>query len=90
MKHVHEDDIKSIQTCCVMFRRRKYKINKRGRENDLMLLEPIKKEFENVMDSDVSIMETREILSKPQVGQGIFKLLASTILPALISLFTNS
>ena len=48
------------------------------------------KEFEKVKDPDVSIMERHEILSKPQVGQGIFTLLESTILPALISLFTNS
>ena len=90
MKHADEDVIKSIQTCCKMFRKRKYKTTKRGRENDLMLLEPIKKEFVKVMDPDVSITEKREILSKPQVGQGIFTLLASTVSPALISLFTNS
>ena len=89
IKHANEDDIQSIQTCCDMFRRRKYKTTKRGRENDLMLLKPIKKEFEKVMDPDVSITEKCEILSKPQVGQGIFTLLASTILPALISLFTK-
>ena len=89
MKHADDDDIQSIQTCCDMFRRLKYKTTKRGRENDLMLLEPIRKEFENVMDPDVSIKKKREILSKPQVGQGIFTLLASTVLPALISLFTK-
>ena len=38
------------------------------------------------MDPDVSIKEKRKVFSKPQVGQGIFTLLASTILPKLISL----
>ena len=52
-----------------------------------MLLKPIKKEFEKVMDPDVPIKEKRKVLSKPQVGHGIFTLLASTVLPALISLF---
>ena len=72
-----------------MFRKRDYKITKRGRENDLMFLNPIKREFEKVMDPDVSIKEKRKVLSKPQVGHGVFTLLASTVLPALISLFTK-
>ena len=67
----------------------KYKTTKRGRENDLMLLKPIKKEFKKVSDPDVSIKEKRKVLSKPQVGHGIFTLLAGTILPELISLFTK-
>ena len=62
-----------------------YKTTKRGRENDLILLKPIKKEFKKVIDSDVPIKEKRRILSEPQVGRGIFTLLASTILPALFS-----
>ena len=86
MKHAHDDDIKSIQACCDMFRRSEYKTTKRGRKNDLMLLKPIKREFEKVMDPDVSIKEKRKVLSKPQVGHEIFTLLASTILPKIISL----
>ena len=89
LKHADEDVIQSIQTCCEMFMKHKYKTTKRGKETDLMLLKPIKKEFVKVMDPDVSIIEKREILSKPQVGHGIFTLLASTVLPALISLFTK-
>ena len=38
------------------------------------------------MDPDVSIKEKHRIFSEPQVGQGVFTLLASTILPALFSL----
>ena len=89
MKHADEDDIESIQTCCDMFRRCKYKTTKRGRKYELQFLKPMEKEFEKGMDSDVSIKEKREILSKPQVGHGNFTLLASTILPALISLSTK-
>ena len=89
INNADEDDIKHIQCCCDAFMERRYKTTKRGRENDLMLLKPIEKEFVKVMDPDVSITEKREILSKPQVGQGIFTLLASTVLPALISLFTK-
>ena len=39
------DDIKHIQTCCEAFMEHNYKTTKRGRENDLILLKPIKKEF---------------------------------------------
>ena len=52
-------------------------------------LKPIKKEFEKVMDPDESITEKRKVLSKPQVGQGIFTFGASTVLPTLISLCTK-
>ena len=90
MKHADEDVIKSIQACCDMFRRCKYKTTERGRKSDLQFLKPIEREFEKVMDSDVSIKEKREILSKPQVGHGIFTLLTKTILPTLIySLFNK-
>ena len=86
INNADEDDIKHIQCCCEAFMERRYKTTKRGRENDLMLLKPIKREFEKVMDRDVSIKEKRKVLSKPQVGQGIFTLLASTILSKIISL----
>ena len=72
-----------------MFMKHDYKTTKRGRENDLMLLKPIKMEFEKVRDLDVSIKEKREILSKQLVGHGIFILWASTILHELISRFTK-
>ena len=72
-----------------MFRRCEYNSTDRWRKYDFMFLKPIKKEFEKVMDPDVSIKEKRKVLSKPQVGHGIFTLLASTVLPALISIFTK-
>ena len=34
-----------------------------------------------------TVGEKRKILAKPQVGHGIFTLLAGTILPALVSAF---
>ena len=34
-----------------------------------------------------TVREKRKILAKPQVGHGIFTLLAGTILPALVSAF---
>ena len=54
-----------------------------------MFSKPIKKEFEKVSDPDGPINEKYEISTRPQVGHGIFPLLASTVLPALVSLFTR-
>ena len=36
-----------------------------------------------------TVGEKRKILAKPQVGYGIFSLLAGTILPALVSAFVK-
>ena len=36
-------------------------------------------------NSNLSVNSKRKLLSKPQVGDGIFTILASTVLPALIS-----
>ena len=36
-----------------------------------------------------TVGDIREILEKPQIGHGIFNLLAGTILPAFVSAFTS-
>ena len=43
MKHADEDVIKSIQACCDMFSRGKYKTTKSGRKSELQFLKPIEK-----------------------------------------------
>ena len=45
LKHADEDAIKSIQACCDMFSRCKYKTTKRMRKSELQFLKPIEKEF---------------------------------------------
>ena len=97
IRHANKDDIKHIMSCCELFKKGKYKYTgEKGnlskctgneRKSDLMFLKPIKKEFEKVMDPDMARIEKHENFSHPQVGHGIFTLLASTILPALVSLF---
>ena len=53
---------------------------------NLMYLEETSEEFEEITVSDVSIIEKHEILSHPQVGHGIFTLLAITALPNVVPL----
>ena len=45
INNADEDDIKHIQYCCDMFRKRDYKTTNRGRKYELQFLNPIKKEF---------------------------------------------
>ena len=49
------------------------------------IFKPIQKETDTQSNKRKSVKTKREILSDPQIGKGIFTLLASTILPALIS-----
>ena len=50
-----------------------------------IFLEVYHEEINILSSKKASVKKKREILSDPQVGEGIFTLLASTILPALIS-----
>ena len=48
-------------------------------------LKPIRVDVRKLADSKLSVKSKRKLLSNPQVGHGIFTILASTVLPALIS-----
>ena len=50
-----------------------------------VFLTPIEKEIKIIGNKKALMKIKREILSDPQIGQGIFTMLASMILPALIS-----
>ena len=51
-------------------------------------LKPIRVDLRKLADSKLSVKSKRRILRKPQVGNGIFSILATTILPALVSALT--
>ena len=55
---------------------------KRG---DMKIIKKIAPSIKKLADSDVNIQEKRKLLRNPQVGSGIFTLIAS-VLPFLISL----
>lgn len=48
-------------------------------------LMPLRFHIRKLADPKVSIKEKKGVLKNPQVGEGIFTILASTVLPALIS-----
>ena len=50
-----------------------------------LLLKLIQKKIQTLADEKKSVKKKRKILSDPQIGHGIFTMLASMILPAIIS-----
>ena len=46
---------------------------------------PIREDLRKLANTKLSVKAKRKLLSKPQVGRGIFTILATTVLPALIS-----
>ena len=62
-----------------------------GLENTKLkiLLRPIREYIDKLMEPELSMKKKRRILSKPQVGKGVFTALASFVIPALISLISK-
>ena len=53
-------------------------------------LNPIKRSIKRLAEPDYSMKKKRQILSKPQVGKGVFTAVASFVIPALISMLTKT
>ena len=53
------------------------------------LLLPIKEYINKLAEPELSMKRRRKILSKPQVGKGVFTALASFVIPALISMISK-
>ena len=75
--HTNSHDIDTITICCVNL----------IQDNISIIIIQEEKDIKSVSNRRTSIKKRREILSNPQVGSGIFTLLAGTILPAIISTF---
>ena len=52
-------------------------------------LNPINRYIRRLAEPDYSLKKKRQILSKPQVGKGVFTAVASFVIPALISMITK-
>ena len=59
-----------------------YSYKKEANKN---ILKPIQKEINTLSDKTESVKKKRKILTDPQIGHGIFDMLAIMILPAIIS-----
>ena len=85
VEHANSRDIKLISGCCFNLLKDNIPLYASQKKKIKIFLKPIEKEINIISNKKASVKKKREILSDPQFGEGIFTLLASTILPALIS-----
>ena len=84
-EHTNSKDIHIISSCCYNLLEDNIPLPLNKKKKIKIFLTPIKKEINIIGNKKASVKIKRKILSDPQFGGGIFTLLASTILPALIS-----
>jgi hypothetical protein len=77
--------VHSICECCYNLVNDHLPLNRDKKYRARTYLKPVRHEIRELADSGTSLKRKRELLSDPQVGGGVFTILASTILPALIS-----
>ena len=88
-KHTNSKDIHTISHCCYRLLDDNFNLPLHKKKSVQIFLPPIKEEIETLSNPKSSLKKKREILSHPQIGHGIFTLLATTVLPALVSLLTK-
>ena len=88
-EHANSRDIHTISRCCFNLIEDNIPLPPNKKKSIKIIFSPIKKEIISLTNSRASIKKKREILADPQVGKGIFTVLASTVLPALISAFVK-
>ena len=86
-KHTNSKDIHTISTCCFNLLEDNIPLPTKKKKSIKLFLMPIEKEIKLMSKRNSSLKQKRDILSDPQIGHGILTLLATTILPALISTF---
>ena len=80
-----DECIHTICEACYNILNQTIKLTKDRKHRVKKKLKPIHDDVRKLSNSKLSVKTKREILRKPQVGKGIFTLLATTVLPALIS-----
>ena len=85
-----DQDIKIICESCKNIFDDTLGFNEKTRNKVKKKLLPIKKEFIAISRPKTSRRKRRELLKNPQVGSGVFTILASTVLPILISAITKA
>ena len=88
-KHTNSKDIHIISKCCYNLLEDNIPLPIEKKKSIKIFLSPIEKEIKSLSNKKSSLKKKREILANPQVGYGIFTLLAGTILPAIISAFVK-
>lgn len=85
LKTCPDECIHALCEICFNLLHETIKLNKDKKYRLKQKLKPIRVDVRKLGNSNLSVNSKRKLLSKPQVGNGIFTILASTVLPALIS-----
>ena len=86
-QHTYSCDIDTISICYFNLLQDNIPLPISKKKSIKLLLSPIEKDIKTISNRKSSLKKRREILTNPQVGSGIFTLLAGTLLPAIISAF---
>lgn len=89
LKSCPDECIHALCEVCYNLLHQSLKIDKDKKYRLKKKLLPIRVDVRKLADPKLSVKTKRKLLSKPQVGAGIFTILASTVLPALISALTS-
>ena len=89
VEHANTKDIHTISNCCFNLLEDNIPLQLSKKKKIKIFLKPIQKEINTLSDKNESVKKKRKILSDPQIGHGIFTMLVSMILPAIISAITK-
>ncbi len=88
-EHANSKDIHNISNCCFNLIYDNIPLHLSKKKKIRRFLKPIRKEINTLSEKNESVKKKRKILSDPQIGHGIFTMLVSMILPAIISAITK-
>lgn len=87
MKFCPDDCIHAISECCHNILNNTFKFTKKEKTGVERKLLPVVKDIKKLSNPTIPVKNKRKILSKPQVGDGLFGIIAQLVIPALASLF---
>ena len=80
-----DNEIHAICGACKNFLSNNIKISEKKKSYLRKKLHPIKDDIRKLSKTKTSVKKKRELLKRDQTGKGVFSLLASVIIPSIIS-----
>ena len=84
-KKAPKETVECVSQCCFNIVNYGFPLNDKESQTVKRKLMPIRNDIRELSNPKVSLKRKRKILSKQQVGRGLISILASTLLPILIS-----
>ena len=85
IKHTNSKDIELICNCCHNLLLGNFPLTEKEKANIKEIINPNIEKIKILARKNGSVKKKRKVLSEKQIGSGIFTLLATTLLPILIS-----